>query len=382
MPIPVCDFRDPGGGRRPEQVRAVPARPTAPKTAGIPAGTARTCSGLLSAVPTRATAKGDGMNRYLLIFATAVLGLITCGNEVAGDDSVTGFTAVAIRPVHPVLIRNEHGPLMRVVVECGEPKDVRVTGLSVPLDGTDDLERSRFAGPVLHRRQGGVLAGHARGRACEAGGDDRVPRRTTAPARQERVLAVVPIEGHGRLVTSGRRRVYCHRDDGRNGSRRAMRRPASGIGSASRCAGTRTTASTPIAFPRWPRRPRARCSASTTCGGGWAATCRKTSTSASAAARTAVEPGSRVRVIMDMGEYGGLPQEQNGCSDPGIIVDRQTGEIFCFAVWMNGKPGKHQWNDDGSEPGFEIGKSRSVHDGPFAGRRPHLDEARKPDAAS
>jgi sialidase-1 len=58
-----------------------------------------------------------------------------------------------------------------------------------------------------------------------------------------------------------------------------------------------------------------------------------------------------------MGEYGELPQEQNGCSDPGIIVDRQTGEIFCFAVWMNGKPGKHQWRDDGSEPGFEIGKS-------------------------
>ena len=64
-----------------------------------------------------------------------------------------------------------------------------------------------------------------------------------------------------------------------------------------------------------------------------------------------------VRVIMDMGEYNGLPQEQNGCSDPGIIVDGQTGEIFCFAVWMNGKPGKHQWTGDGSEPGFEIGKS-------------------------
>jgi len=64
-----------------------------------------------------------------------------------------------------------------------------------------------------------------------------------------------------------------------------------------------------------------------------------------------------VRVIMDMGEYGGLPQEQNGCSDPGIIVDRQTGDIFCFAVWMNGKPGKHQWTGNGSEPGYEIGKS-------------------------
>ena len=66
-----------------------------------------------------------------------------------------------------------------------------------------------------------------------------------------------------------------------------------------------------------------------------------------------------VRVIMDMGQYGGLPQEQNGCSDPGIIVDQQTGEVFCFAVWMNGKPGKHQWTGDGSEPGYEIGKSAS-----------------------
>ena len=63
------------------------------------------------------------------------------------------------------------------------------------------------------------------------------------------------------------------------------------------------------------------------------------------------------QVIMDMGTYGGLPQEQNGCSDPGIVVDRETGASFCAAVWMWGKPGKHQWRDDGSEPGFEIGKS-------------------------
>ena len=63
------------------------------------------------------------------------------------------------------------------------------------------------------------------------------------------------------------------------------------------------------------------------------------------------------QVIMDMGRWGGLPQEQNGCSDPGIVVDQKTGEIFCAGVWMWGKPGKHQWRDDGSEPGFEIGKS-------------------------
>jgi len=93
-----------------------------------------------------------------------------------------------------------------------------------------------------------------------------------------------------------------------------------------------------------------------------------------------------VRVIMDMGEFGGLPQEQNGCSDPGLIVDRQTGEIFCFAVWMNGKPGKHQWNDDGSEPGFEIGKSaqflmvRSKDDGLTWSKPENLTRKLKQDA--
>ncbi|MFP6765129.1 MAG: sialidase family protein, partial [Planctomycetaceae bacterium] len=63
------------------------------------------------------------------------------------------------------------------------------------------------------------------------------------------------------------------------------------------------------------------------------------------------------RVIMDMQEYGGLPQEQNGVSDPGIVVDPQTGEIFVSAVWTWGKPGTHQWNKDGSEPGYDIGKT-------------------------
>ena len=63
------------------------------------------------------------------------------------------------------------------------------------------------------------------------------------------------------------------------------------------------------------------------------------------------------QVIMDMGTFGGLPQEVNGVGDPGIIVDPATGEVFCFAVWMNGKAGAHHWAKGGSEPGFEIGKS-------------------------
>ena len=31
------------------------------------------------------------------------------------------------------------------------------------------------------------------------------------------------------------------------------------------------------------------------------------------------------RPIMDMGEFGGKPQKENGCSDPNILVDRKTG---------------------------------------------------------
>ena len=63
------------------------------------------------------------------------------------------------------------------------------------------------------------------------------------------------------------------------------------------------------------------------------------------------------RPIMDMGEYGGLPEDQNGCSDPNILVDRATGEIFVSAVWTHGKPGTHQWRGEGSEPGLELSQS-------------------------
>ncbi|MBY0586781.1 exo-alpha-sialidase [bacterium] len=75
------------------------------------------------------------------------------------------------------------------------------------------------------------------------------------------------------------------------------------------------------------------------------------------------------QIIMDMGEYGGRPQAENGIGDPGIVVDETTGEVFVFALWVHAKSGKHQWRADGSEPGFEIGKTaqfmltRSIDDG-------------------
>lgn len=52
---------------------------------------------------------------------------------------------------------------------------------------------------------------------------------------------------------------------------------------------------------------------------------------------------SPMKVIMDMGEYGGLPNDQNGIGDPAILVDRTTGTIWVAAVWAHGHPDKRNW---------------------------------------
>ena len=69
------------------------------------------------------------------------------------------------------------------------------------------------------------------------------------------------------------------------------------------------------------------------------------------------ETWARPVPIMDMKKFGGLPEDQNGCSDPNILVDRKTGEILVSAVWTHGKPNTHQWVGKGSEPGHSIHKS-------------------------
>ncbi len=57
-----------------------------------------------------------------------------------------------------------------------------------------------------------------------------------------------------------------------------------------------------------------------------------------------------MKVIMDMGEYGGLPQDQNGIGDPAILVDQETGHIWVAALWLHGKPGEMAWFS--SKPGM------------------------------
>jgi acetyl esterase/lipase len=295
-------------------------------------------------------------------FTSIVLRLCAAFALMAGptgmhaQDAARGLTASVTRPVHPVLIRNEHGPLLRVVVEVETAVQTRVNSLVFRFDGTDELgdldslrlfatgDKEGFSPatpvgvpvapaatvtfPVDQPLQEGKnvfwlscrlnatadlqhrIAGTCTSIATSVG---QVKPRDLSPGAYQRIGVAL-------------RR---HNDDGVHTYRipaltTSAKRTLLAVYDMRRRMGRDLQEDIDIGLSR-----------STDGGRTW-------------------DPA---RVIMDMGEYGGLPQEQNGCSDPGIIVDRQTGEIFCFAVWMNGKPGKHQWNDDGSEAGFEIGKS-------------------------
>lgn len=93
-----------------------------------------------------------------------------------------------------------------------------------------------------------------------------------------------------------------------------------------------------------------------------------------------------MQVVLDMKEWGGLPEKYNGVSDANILVDEETGDIYVVGLWMYGvldnETGKwvpgmtkdstrwmHQWRGKGSQPGFDVKKtsqfliSKSTDDG-------------------
>lgn len=62
-----------------------------------------------------------------------------------------------------------------------------------------------------------------------------------------------------------------------------------------------------------------------------------------------------MKIIMDMGTYGGLPEDENGIGDPSILVDRNTNTIWVAGLWLHGYPGKRAWN--ASAPGMSPEKT-------------------------
>ena len=299
-----------------------------------------------------------------IVCLAAALLLLT--SDTQGEDAPQGLTAETTRRVHPVLIRNERNALLEVVLDVKRTDEVRLQSVTFTLNGTniaDDLEllelfntgeKLEFSAETPIRRhvravgqptppsaevsflsnqalQPGAnvfwLSGrlkstaglaHKVGAVCTSIGTTagKLTPRDPSPAVRQRIgIALRKHNDDGvhtyripALAASPKGTLLCVYDMRRRKSRDLQEDIDIGLSRSS--------------------------------DGG----------------RTWESP----RVIMDMGEYGGLPQEQNGCADPGIVVDQKTGEIFCFAVWMWGKPGKNNWSEDGSEPGYEIGRSAQL----------------------
>ncbi len=273
-----------------------------------------------------------------------------------GQERGLGLVARVVRPAHPILIRNQHGPALCVMIDVTHRQTTRLLSMEFSLEGTDDLndidavqlfatgDQETFTPvepigeSVAPARTITMLLERplAEGRSvfwlsCRLK-DSANPQHQVSATCSSIATSIGNVAPRQDVLNANQRigiALRKHQDDGVH----TYRIPAL------------TTSSKGTLLAVYDMRRRAGrdlqedidigLSRSTNGGQTW----------------------ESPRIIMDMGTYGGLPQEQNGCSDPGLIVDQQTGEIFCFALWMNGKPGHHQWVDDGSEPGFEIGKS-------------------------
>ena len=54
-----------------------------------------------------------------------------------------------------------------------------------------------------------------------------------------------------------------------------------------------------------------------------------------------------MKKIMDMGKWGGKPNNENGIGDPCVLVDKSNNTIWVAALWGHGKPGKSVWKSSG-----------------------------------
>lgn len=308
-----------------------------------------------------------------ILLAILLASLIT---DTAPADIVE---ATAMQRVHPVLIRNEYNGLVIVAVEVTDP-GVRVTELTFALDGTDDLHDIEslelFFSDRHHPRllddcrNGKNFRGDPRGDRRSITAELTVPFGTAGPP-----APVVTFRGD-RLLAPGTNYFWLSCK---------LRSDADLLHKVdATCTNIETSAGTISPKDQTPGvrkrigyalRKRYDDGVHTSRVPAFAATPKGTllavydlrrskrrdlqedidiGLSRSTDGGRTWEP---MRVIMDMGEYGGLPQNRNGCSDAGMLVDSNTGEIFVAACWMWGKLGHHQWMAGGSDIGFEVGKT-------------------------
>jgi sialidase-1 len=74
-----------------------------------------------------------------------------------------------------------------------------------------------------------------------------------------------------------------------------------------------------------------------------------------------------MKVVMDMGNWGGLSEEENGIGDPSVLVDRESNAIWIAGVWAHGHKDRRNWTE--SKPGLDPSQTsqfmlvKSIDDG-------------------
>ena len=285
-------------------------------------------------------------NRFLKVIILSMILLVPGFSHAASPD------AVVRQMVRPVLVRNEHNTLLQLTIDTDEPF-VQVRSITIAFKGAAELESVQFYfsgdkpefssektfGDRVKPEPMIVFGGHARLNAgtnhfwlsCRARTNADLSRRVSASVEAVETSAgrIVPREETPQVSRRIGVALRRHWDDGVH----TCRIPALAT----------TPRGTLLCVYDMRRRMSRDLQEDIDIG-----LLRSTD-----GGRSWTVP----QVIMDMDTFGGLPQELNGCSDPGIIVDPSTGEIFCFALWTNGRAGTHQWTKGGSETGLEIDQS-------------------------
>jgi hypothetical protein len=82
---------------------------------------------------------GPVLGRFLLAWIVVLASVNSWGQEKANPPDRSKVMVQVTRPVHPLLVRNEQGPMLRVALDVAKGDAVRLASLEFSLDGTDDL---------------------------------------------------------------------------------------------------------------------------------------------------------------------------------------------------------------------------------------------------
>ncbi len=74
-----------------------------------------------------------------------------------------------------------------------------------------------------------------------------------------------------------------------------------------------------------------------------------------------------MQIIMDLGQWNGKSESENGIGDPSILVDRKTGTIWVAAAWCHGMKNERSWFASGKgikpEETMQLMLTKSEDDG-------------------